>query len=82
MKTVLKIVFFLFLIMGCTKPKETCVLSNLKVDGVNVYLEQIGTFESQAEIDSYPHLAGTVVGDIRYSDRNGNGIIDSGDRCK
>jgi hypothetical protein len=46
-----------------------------------VYLEEIGIFTTQNDIDSYPHLAGAKIGDIIYKDRNCDGIIDESDKC-
>lgn len=100
MKTLMLIlVLVIIAIGGCTKPKETCIPVNLKIDklgflskysysyngeqkNITVYLEQIGTFENQAAIDAYPHLAGAQIGDIIYNDRNSNGMIEQGDSCK
>jgi TonB-linked SusC/RagA family outer membrane protein len=39
-----------------------------------------GLFRSQAELDAYPHLGQAKVGDLRYVDTNGDGIIDDDDR--
>ena len=97
MKTLLKIAFLLFLIIGCTKPKEeTCVPVHLQVvsrqDWINghwentyvdtiVYLEQIGFFKDQSVINTYPHLDGARPGDIMYKDRNADGKINESDHC-
>ena len=44
-------------------------------------LKTEGIFETQEELDSYPHYSNTQVGDIRYVDVNGDGEInESGDR--
>lgn len=53
---------------------------NTYIDTI-VYLEEIGTFKNQSEIDSYPHLANTQVGDPKYKDLNGDGKINESDHC-
>ncbi len=40
--------------------------------------ETDGVFQNQAEIDSAPYQEGAQVGDIRYKDLNGDGVIDFG----
>lgn len=42
--------------------------------------EQAGVFKNQEELDTYPHYRVQNVGDIRYNDANGDGIIDDKDR--
>ncbi|MDR1779581.1 MAG: TonB-dependent receptor [Tannerella sp.] len=39
-----------------------------------------GVFMSQEELDKYPHLANDKVGDGRYKDVNGDGILDQNDK--
>jgi len=39
-----------------------------------------GVFTSQEELDRYPHLAADKVGDGRYADINGDGILDQNDK--
>jgi len=39
-----------------------------------------GIFQSQAELDAYPHDAQAGVGDLRFVDVNGDGKIDGNDR--
>jgi TonB-linked SusC/RagA family outer membrane protein len=39
-----------------------------------------GVYKSQADIDATPHLAGTLVGDYKVEDLNGDGVIDLNDR--
>lgn len=41
-----------------------------------------GIYRTQEEIDNSPHLAGTVPGDIKYVDVNGDGKITSDDRYR
>ena len=53
---------------------EKGTLSNV----VNGYLVN-GVFQSQAEIDSYPEQDGAEVGGIKYSDTNGDGMINQDD---
>ncbi|MCK6618703.1 MAG: TonB-dependent receptor [Cyclobacteriaceae bacterium] len=40
----------------------------------------IGVFQNQAELDSYPHLSSTEVGDLKFADIDNNGILNSADR--
>ncbi|MDO6810505.1 TonB-dependent receptor [Zobellia galactanivorans] len=39
-----------------------------------------GVFKTQDEIDNYPHLDGTITGDLRAVDVNNDGVIDSNDK--
>jgi TonB-linked SusC/RagA family outer membrane protein len=39
-----------------------------------------GVFQNQQELDSYPHLSGTEVGDLRFKDVNNDGVLNSQDR--
>jgi hypothetical protein len=39
-----------------------------------------GIFQSQAELDAYPHTSEAGIGDLRYVDVNGDGILDGRDR--
>ncbi len=39
-----------------------------------------GVFQSQAELDAYPHSGQAGIGDLRFVDVNGDGIIDGRDR--
>ncbi len=41
-----------------------------------------GLWQSQSEIDSSPHLPGTIPGDIRYIDVNGDGEITGNDEIR
>lgn len=47
-----------------------------------------GIFQSQDEVNAYRNAAGTVIqpyasaGDVKYTDVNGNGVIDSKDRTQ
>ncbi len=51
---------------------------------VNSFLayETDGIFNSQAELDSYPHLGGEVPGGIKYIDINEDGKIDDNDMVR
>lgn len=42
----------------------------------------LGVYKSQAEIDSTPHIKGTLVGDYIMEDLNGDGKIDENDKKK
>lgn len=48
--------------------------------GSGLYLNSIGIYRTQQEIDSTPHLSGTIVGDLQYEDVNEDGEINSLDR--
>lgn len=39
-----------------------------------------GIFQTQAELDAYPHMSNAEVGDLRFVDIDGNGLIDGNDR--
>ena len=39
----------------------------------------LGLFQTQAEVDSYPHLANAQPGDLKYQDVNEDGVIDQQD---
>ncbi len=39
-----------------------------------------GIFQTQAELNAYPHMIAAGVGDLRFVDMNGDGIIDDRDR--
>lgn len=45
--------------------------------GCYYLMVQDGIFHNQQELDSYPHFAETNVGDFRFVDVNGNGIIEA-----
>jgi TonB-linked SusC/RagA family outer membrane protein len=50
--------------------------------GSDLFYQASGIFRSQSEIDNYPHLPGTVPGDLKYLDYNGDGIINASDRVR
>lgn len=39
-----------------------------------------GIFQNQSELDAYPHLSQAGIGDLRFVDVNGDGILNSDDR--
>lgn len=39
-----------------------------------------GVFLTQAELDKYPHLGADKIGDGRYADVNGDGVLDQNDK--
>jgi TonB-linked SusC/RagA family outer membrane protein len=51
---------------------------------LNTYLlyNSIGLFRTQAELDAYPHVTGAKVGDLKYEDFNGDGIINADDMTR
>jgi TonB-linked SusC/RagA family outer membrane protein len=50
--------------------------------GAELYYEAIGVFETQADVDAYPHWAGAQAGDIKFRDVNDDGVIDGLDRVR
>jgi len=42
--------------------------------------ETDGIFQTQAELNAYPHMSGAGVGDLRFVDVNHDGKIDGKDR--
>lgn len=44
--------------------------------------DYLGVFTSQADLDSYPHVATAQVGGIKVRDANGDGKIDENDRIR
>ncbi len=61
-------------------PEGSYVAEGLPIGGWNGF-NAIGIWQSQAEIDANPSLAGIdKPGYVRYEDVDGNGVIDNGDR--
>jgi len=50
--------------------------------GADLYYEADGIFETQADVDAYPHWAGAQAGDVRFKDVNDDGVIDGLDRVR
>jgi TonB-linked SusC/RagA family outer membrane protein len=50
--------------------------------GAGLYYNAIGIFRTQQEIDSYPHLAGAIPGDLKYEDIDDDGNITNLDRVR
>ncbi len=50
--------------------------------GADLMYQAIGIFRTQADLDASPHWPGSIVGDLKYADINGNGIIDAGDQVR
>lgn len=48
--------------------------------GSRLYYRTLGVFKTQEELDSYPHLKGATLGDLKYEDLDGDGEITSMDR--
>jgi TonB-linked SusC/RagA family outer membrane protein len=40
----------------------------------------IGVFQNAEELNSYPHLSSTEVGDLKFEDVNGDGVLNANDR--
>ena len=50
--------------------------------GDGLYYKADGVFNTQAELDGYPHWDGAVLGDVKFVDVNGDGKIDADDRIR
>ncbi|MEO9513601.1 MAG: TonB-dependent receptor [Flavobacteriaceae bacterium] len=50
--------------------------------GAELYYETDGIFNTQEELDSYPHRGGSGLGDIKIIDLNNDGEIDDQDRFR
>ncbi|MHA6247130.1 SusC/RagA family TonB-linked outer membrane protein [Pontibacter sp. CAU 1760] len=50
--------------------------------GSQLYYKADGIFNTQEELDNYPHHDNTQVGDIKVVDLNGDGVIDDKDRYR
>lgn len=50
--------------------------------GAGLFYQADGIFNTQEELDGYPHGAGAEVGDIRVVDVNEDGVIDSKDMVR
>jgi len=48
--------------------------------GAGLYYKAAGIFKDEADVNSVPHLPGTLPGDIKYADINHDGTIDSRDQ--
>lgn len=51
-------------------------------DWKNLYYVADGVFNTQEELDNYPHWANARLGDIKFVDYNGDGKIDADDRVR
>ena len=61
---------------------EPYQLATGKPIGSYLLYKSLGIFKDQAAVNNYPHLAGTVPGDIIYEDVNKDGQINSRDRIR
>jgi TonB-linked SusC/RagA family outer membrane protein len=50
--------------------------------GSSLYYEAIGVFETQGDVDAYPHWANAQPGDVIFEDINDDGVIDGLDRVR
>ncbi|WMI66768.1 TonB-dependent receptor [Aestuariibaculum sp. YM273] len=50
--------------------------------GSDLYYNAIGVFQTQEEIDAYPHWNGAQPGDIIFEDYNDDGVINADDRVR
>ncbi len=59
---------------------KTQILEVGRTVGDYYLYDAIGVFQSQAELDSYPHITGATVGSVKLRDADGDGQITSNDR--
>ena len=50
--------------------------------GSSLYYNSLGVFETQADVDGYPHWDGAMAGDVIFEDVNGDEVIDGLDRVR
>ena len=50
--------------------------------GALLLYQAIGIFKTQDDIDNYPHLPGTIPGDLKLADYNKDGKINASDRVR
>ena len=50
--------------------------------GATLYYKADGIYHTQAELDAYPHVNGTKVGDVKILDLNNDKVIDSKDQSR
>jgi len=50
--------------------------------GASLFYKSDGIFHTQEELDAYPHVTGTEIGDIKIIDLNNDGVIDSNDQYR
>lgn len=50
--------------------------------GTSLLYNSIGMFRTQQELDSYPHVTGAKVGDLKYLDYNNDGKITADDQTR
>lgn len=62
--------------------KSVGIGSSGKDDYKNLYYVADGVFNTQEELDNYPHWPGARLGDIKFVDVNGDGRIDADDRVR
>ncbi|KQN38486.1 SusC/RagA family TonB-linked outer membrane protein [Pedobacter sp. Leaf41] len=50
--------------------------------GSYLLFNSMGIFRTEQELNSYPHVTGAKIGDLKYEDFNGDGVIDFKDRTR
>ena len=50
--------------------------------GSGLYYHVLGVFKTKEELDSYPHMSGATLGDLKYEDKDGDGSITTLDRYR
>ena len=68
--------------MDETPPAETYQAETGHPLGSGLYYKSDGIFNTQEELDNYPHSTGTQVGDIKVVDLNDDGTINGDDRYR
>src|SRR5690606_20459436 len=68
------------------KDESLAVLDHQRETGrpLSTYLlyESIGIFRTQEELNAYPHVPGTQIGDLKYLDFNNDGKITADDQIR
>lgn len=59
---------------------KTQILEVGRAVGDYYLYDAIGVFQSQEELNSYPHITSATVGSLKLRDVNGDGVINSDDR--
>jgi hypothetical protein len=68
--------------MGEVPPKEAYQKNTGYQIGSGLYYKSDGIFNTQAELNGYPHGTGAQVGDIKVVDLNKDGVINGDDRYR
>ena len=64
------------------KPLPASGTLNNLINRAGLYYKTDGVFNTQEELDSYPHWEGATLGDIKFIDYNHDNVIDADDRVR